>query len=51
MKWMTEAASESDQNGEDMCTGIAIDETSIQEDLCIVHSKGEVKLVGCVDMG
>lgn len=31
--------------------GICMDEMSIQEDLCMVRTGGEVKLVGFVDMG
>ena len=31
--------------------GISIEEMSIKEDLCMVTTSGEVKLVGFVDMG
>lgn len=49
--WMKEAAQKHVSGGNGMHGGIALDEMSIQEDLCMCQSNGEVKLLGFVDMG
>jgi hypothetical protein len=50
MKWMADSAKEY-KSDDGMCGCIAIDEMSIQEDLCMILNNGEVKLIGFVDMG
>ena len=49
--WMKEEASKHYPSEGSFSGGICIDEMSIQEDLCMVKSNGEVRLIGFVDMG
>ena len=49
--WMKEEAKKHYPSESSFRGGICIDEMSIQEDLCMVKTNGEVRLVGFVDMG
>ena len=49
--WMQEEAKKHYPSDGSFLGGICIDEMSIQEDLCMVKTNGEVRLVGFVDMG
>ena len=49
--WMQEEAKKHYPSDGSFAGGICIDEMSIQEDLCMIKTNGEVRLVGFVDMG
>ena len=47
--WMHEEAKKQNSLDSSFLGGICIDEMSIQEDLCMVKTNGEVRLVGLTD--
>lgn len=51
LHWMKEEAKKHYPSEGSFSGGICIDEMCIQEDLCMVKTNGEVRLVGFVDMG